>query len=192
MIETGQTTYQETQTRLAQRLTRLVYHRSGLHHWPFKLGLALFLNSSLLWAGWLIWQQRHRPLLPAAVLLVLLWALRYKNAGLIQLVLGMSGLGLGYGYGSRFNPHKQPRAGSDYDLGVFASRPVRLHHKRDPRILLARAVLMGLTWRRVDLKQYPPSHFVEKEGVLLLALFLGRLLSPCIALLAWSRGLIGR
>ncbi|MCI0580725.1 MAG: nucleotidyltransferase domain-containing protein [Chloroflexi bacterium] len=160
------------QARLAAGVTRAGREWRWLHGLPFKVGLALLLNGTLVAVGWGLWRRR-RPAGLVAVGLFSLGALAHKKAGLIQLVLGACGLGLGYGFGSRFDARKRPQADSDYDLGVFVERPARLSHKRDPRILLARLVLMVLTGKRVDLKQYPPPHFEEKRGVVLLAVMVG-------------------
>jgi hypothetical protein len=116
----------------------------------------------------------------------------HKKSGLIQTVLLMTGLGIGYGYGSRFDDTRQPRFFSDYDLGLFAQRPVRLRHWLDPRILAARAILIVLTGKNVDVQHYPQKRFAKKGGALLLSLFLERLLLPVTVPVALVRTILLR
>jgi hypothetical protein len=188
------------QLKLDHQLTALLVRRLGFLHGVIpKTAMALFVNGTLvavLLAIYLFRQQivaflfAQPPLLLAFglfLLLLLLSTLLYKKAGLIQLVLLMAGLGIGYGFGSRFRPERKPRCWSDYDLGLFARHSPRLNHKKDPRLLVSRASLMALTWRKVDIKHYPLSTFIEKKGVLLVSLWGSQLLLPFLLALAFLR-----
>ena len=202
LYQTGRKELAGLQLKLDQRLTALLVRRMSFFHGILtKTAMALFVNGILIAVLFVLYLYRQQiaafllaqhPLLLAwglFLLLLLLSTLLYKKAGLIQLLFLMTGLGIGYGFGSRFRPERRPRRWSDYDLGLFTHRPPRLHHKKDPRILASRISLMALTWRKVDLKHYPLSTFIEKRGILLFSLWGSQLLLPFLLAFAFLRAL---
>ncbi len=192
--------YQSVQVGTAARVAAfMLQDHCLLHAKAVKWFIAVLIDSLFVFT--IIFLYRHLAslldmliglklvslFLLSALMLFILSIIFYRKAGLIQIVLWMLGLGLGFGYGSRFSRTRKPTFSSDYDLGVFALRPVRLHHKKDPQILAARIGLMLLTWKKVDLKYFPSQVFIDKEAILLITFMLERLLLPVSLLIAGFR-----